>query len=220
MECKEKLFPNPQYTAELIKKNYGHAGKRFVEIIKQLGAEKIREIQAKFQKEIYRDNVMQKQSISLSIIMTADKIATDYLFEDEQYINLDDAREVLASQADVSEHERCYQYLIDKISMNGSRFDDTASVEQWGVIRDDYALMYPQAVKDLCEHNGFSYKAFMNWADRNGVLQTDGERQTKVRKIAGKAVRCVCLLLAEREVKDKDGFESADIYEEKELPFK
>lgn len=160
---------------------------------------------------------MQKQSIALSVVLTADRIATDYIFKDGEYIDLEDAKKMLASQAEVSEHERCYKYLLDKINMNRQRFDSLANIEQWGIINDGYAVMYVQAMKDLCESGGYSYKAFMNWADKNSILQTDGKNQTKLKKIAGKTVRCVWLLLD--EFKDKDGFESLDVAQE-ELPFK
>ena len=42
VECKEKVFQDPQYTAELLKKNYGFAGKRFVRILKEMGVDEIK----------------------------------------------------------------------------------------------------------------------------------------------------------------------------------
>ena len=220
VECEEKLFEDPQYTVELLKKNYGHAGKRFVKIIKEMGVDEIRKIQQEIQAEVYKDDVMQKQSISLSVVLTADRIITERLFHDEEYIDLESAKAMLASQAEVSEHERCYHYLIDKINMNKQRFSVDANVEQWGIIEQpgDYAFLFVQAAKDLCMQGGFSYKAFLNWADRQGVIQVDKDRQTKTKKINGKSVRCICLKINENV--DKDGFESADAYDQEDLPFK
>ncbi len=218
VECGEKVFFDPQYTAEFLRRNYGHAGKRFVNVVKELGIDEIREMQQEIQKAIYRDDAMQKQSISLSVVLTADRIATDHIFYDGEYINIAQAKNMLASQAEVSEHERCYRYLLDKISMNHQHFDPSVNIEQWGIIDNGYAIMYIQATKDLCEQGGFSYKAFMNWADKQGVILTDGERNTKNKKINGKAVRCVWLRLNEFE--DKDGFQPVDEAVQEELPFK
>ena len=215
VECGEKVFADPQYTANFLKKNYGFAGKEFVKAIKEIGVDQIREMQAEIQKEIYRDDAMQKQSIALSVILTADRIATDRIFCDGEYIDIESAKKVLASQSEVSEHERCYRYLLDKISMNSQRFDAAVNVEQWGIIDQGYAIMYVQAVKDLCESGSYSYKAFMNWADKNGLLQTDGKNQTKNKKMGKKAVRCVWLKLD--SAMDSDGFSPAD---QEELPFK
>ena len=66
---------------------------------------------------------MQKQSLSLSIILTADKLATDYLFKDAQYISLEEAKEVLIDRNELSDNERCYQFVLDKVAMNPARFD-------------------------------------------------------------------------------------------------
>ena len=66
----------------------------------------------------------------------------------------------------------------------------------------------------------------MNWADRQGLIQTDGTNKTKVKKIDGRSVRCVWLKLNEFE--DRDGFSPVKIgdeeenvpFEQEELPFK
>lgn len=82
VECGERIYKDPQKTADIVKKNYGFAGKLFVEIVRKLGTEEIKEIQKDFQKELFDSDKMQKQAIALSIILTADKIATDYIFKD------------------------------------------------------------------------------------------------------------------------------------------
>lgn len=217
IECGEKAYHDPQYTAGLLKKNYGFAGKRFVQIIKKMDLEELREMQQKLQKELFSVDKMQKQSISMSILLLADRIATDHIFYDGEYISVQEAESVLVDKSEVSEHERCYHYLLDKINMNRQRFDATATTEQWGMISGGYAVMYPQAVKELCRQGDYSYKAFLNWADKQGIIQTDGKNQTKLKKIDGKPVRCVFLQL--NEFQDKDGFEPAEVTQE-ELPFK
>lgn len=218
VECGEHVFKDPQETAETVKKNYGLAGKRYIEALKSLGVEEIRRIQKDFQAKLYDDEAMQKQSISLAILLTADKIATDCLFKDGQYITLEEAKSVLINKNDLSDNERCYHYLQDKIAMNGQRFDISTNAEQWGVREEGYAIIYNQAFKELCKNGGFSDKAFLAWADRKGLIETQGGRMTKVKKIDGNPVRCVFLKLNENV--DQDGFEQLEEYEQEELPFK
>ena len=217
VECGEKVYEDPQRTAETVKKNYGTAGKRFVEIVKELGAERIREIQNEFQKELFCMDKMQKQSISLSIVLTADKIATDYIFKDGQYISIDDARKVLIDRNDVSDNERCYHFIQDKVAMNGQRFDAVTSCEKWGIIENGYAIFYSSAFDQICKDGGFSKKSFLSWADKKALIQTQAGRQTKVKKINGTSARCVWLKLDENM--DADGFKPVDD-EQEELPFK
>lgn len=217
IECKENVFQDPQHTAELVKKHYGWAGKRFVNIIKSMDIEELRSMQQEIQKKIFSIDKMQKQSISMSVLLLADKIATDHIFCDGEYISMDEARNALVDKNEVSEHERCYHYLLDKINMNRQRLDGTAATEQWGIIDDGYAILYPQAVKELCRQGEYSYKAFLTWADRQGIIQTDGKNHTKLKKIGGKPVRCIFMSM--NEYQDKDGFEPAE-YVQEDLPFK
>ena len=222
VECQDHVFTDPQEAVEVFKRNYGHAGKQFVKIIKEMGVDEIRSIQQEFQKKIYQDGKMQKQSISLSIVLTADKIITERIFHDGEYIDLEEAKNVLVDHNELSEHERCYRYVLDKISMNNQRFDTETKVEKWGTFEQvdgvDYAVIYTQAFKEICNSGGFSDKAFLSWADKNSVIKTSGGRFTKTKRFCGRPIRCVYLKL--NPDIDEDGFEAKDIYEQEDLPFK
>lgn len=223
IECGERVFDSPGNTAELVKRNYGHAGREFIEVIKELGTDKIREIQQEFAMQLASDEKMQKQSLSLSIVLTADKIATDYLFKDGQYISLEDAKEVLVDRNELSDNERCYQFILDKIAMNPARFDiQNESVEKWGVIENGYAIIYTTAFTTLCKEGGFSRTSFLSWANRKELIQAEssGKKMDKIKSFKGNKVRCVFLKL--NDDADKDGFVKVTDGEngQEELPFK
>lgn len=200
VECGETVYRDPQRTVELLRRNYGQAGPRFVEAVKELGTEAIREIQHDFQRELFNDEKMQKQSIALSIVLTADRVATDTLFKDGQYISMEEAREVLVDRNELSDNERCYQYLLDKVAMNQQRFDKETKTEKWGAMepaagRPEYAVIFNSAFDELCRDGGFSKKSFLSWAARKGLVQTQGGKSTKTKKISGNVYRCVFLKL-------------------------
>lgn len=219
VECGEKIYQDPQKTAETVKKNYGHAGKEFVEIIKELGEDEIRSIQKEFQKQLLDTDKMQKQSISLSIVLAADKIATDYIFKDGQYISVEEAKKVLIDRNELSDNERCYHFIQDKVAMNGHRFDTITSCEKWGIVENGYAIFYNSAFDQICKDGGFSKKSFLSWAAKKGIIQQDSKgNHTKQKKIDGKNSRCVFLQLNLEENVDDDGFASIDETQE-ELPF-
>ena len=199
-----------------------------MEVIKAMGADAVREIQKDFQQQLFDDEKMQKQSISLSIILTADKIATDALFKDGQYISIDEAKKVLIDRNELSDNERCYRYIMDKVAMNGMRFDADTNCEKWGVIRDyvdkdafkgKYAVFYPQSLDELCKIGGFSKKAFLSWANKKSLLSHSAGKNTKPTKINGTVCKCVWLKIEEvSEVEtDENGFIQVD--EQMELPF-
>ena len=220
VECGEHIYKDPQKTADIVKRNYGFAGRRFVEIVRKLGIEEIKEIQKDFQKELFDSDKMQKQAIALSIILTADKIATDYIFKDGQYISLEEGKKVLVDRAALSDNERCYQYILDKVSMNGQRFDMSTGCEKWGAFENGYVVFYGQAFEELCKAGGFSKKSFLSWADKEGLIQAQGGRLTKIKKINGVSHRCVYLKLDNDIKVDADGFMEMDESVQEELPFK
>ena len=222
IECGERVFENPGSTAELVKRNYGHAGREFVEVIKELGTEKIREIRQEFARKLADDEKMQQQSLSLSIVLTADKIATDYLFKDGQNISLEEAKEVLVDRNELSDNERCYQFILDKVAMNPARFDiQNENIEKWGVIENGYAIIYTTAFTALCKEGGFSRTSFLSWANRKDLIQAEssGKKMDKIKSFKGNKVRCVFLKL--NDDADKDGFVKVDQAEngQEELPF-
>lgn len=221
VECGKRVYADPQYTVDILKHNYGFAGKDFVEVIKAIGADAVREIQKGFQQQLFDDEKMQKQSISLSVILTADKIATDMLFKDGQYISIEEAKKVLIDRNELSDNERCYQYILDKVAMNRTRFDATTTgYEKWGIIENGYVFFYGQAFEELCRSGGYSKRSFLSWGVKRKVVETDSRgNPTRQKKIDGKNNRCVCLKLNDGISVDPDGFVSIDDYEQEELPF-
>lgn len=104
VECThDKLFENPQDTIDILKKNYGFAGKDFVAALEEMSVDKIKNIQQEILKKIASDDKTDKQLLSLSIVLTADRIATDMLFKDMQYIDIQDAKNTLADVSDVAD---------------------------------------------------------------------------------------------------------------------
>ena len=204
VECGEKVYQDPQSTANILKKNYGYAGKDFVEAVKKIGIDDIRLMQQEIQKQLFSDDKMQKQAIALSIVLTADRIATEYLFKDNCSISIEEAKKTLIDRSEVSDNERCYHYLIDKITMNDQRFDTDTHCEKWGEIElpgveydTRIAIIQNQAMDMLCKEGGFSKKSFLSWAKKKNLLITENGRTTKVKKMSGVNVRCVWLKMVE-----------------------
>lgn len=220
IECGKKIYDNPQQTANLLKQNYGFAGKAFVELIRKIGIEKIREMQKEIQLQLFDDDKMQKQAISLSIVLVADKIITEQLFKDQQYLSVNEAKAVLVDRNELSDNERAYRYILDKVSMNDQRFDTDTKCEKWGMIENGYAIIYNSAFDDLCRMGGFSKKSFLSWADRKSLIQTQAGKLTKVKKINGQSCRCVWIKMDDGIQVDKDGFMTVDEDTQMELPFR
>lgn len=203
VECSERIFDDPQLTADTLKKNYGHAGIDFVNAVKKMSVDDIKALQKHYQRLIQDDDKMQKQSISMSIILTADKIATDELFHDGQYISIETAKKLLTEKEAVSENERAYWFIMDKVSMNEQRFDYETKCEKWGEtsINPDEGkkvIIYSAAFDEICKAGEFSRKAFLAWCIKKGLVETDSRGYpTKARRIGGMVTKCIFLKIVD-----------------------
>ena len=190
--CDSYIFEDPRKTASIAKTNYGYAGREFVKILKEIGVEGIMKIQKGFLDELDNDEKMQKQSLSLSIVLTADKIATDYIFKDGEYIDIEEAKQVLIDKNELSDNERCYRYILDRVVANRGRFDPrNENIEQWGIIEDNYVLMISTALSRLCKEEGYSRLSFLKWASDKGLIQGNGGRYDFTKKTNGICVKYV-----------------------------
>lgn len=230
------IFEDGNKVVEIIKQNYGFAGRRFLEAIEQIGWDQIREWQQTAYNRIKQKAEEQgvkkeeKQMLPMSILLTADRIATQYIFEDGQYLDFETCVKLLKNQGEVSENERAYEFIQNEIAVNISKFrpDDPVTGkyrgEIWGCIEDTgYAVIIKSVFDKMCERGNFSPKSFLNWADKRGLLDHGSGRLLKQKRINGPNSWCVFLKLpdgsleAVKEDIPEDKF--VEVPENLELPF-
>ena len=208
---------------KVIDKNYGFAGKEFIEAVLDLGFQEVAEIQQDFYNKIEtlsNGKKEEKQMLPLSVLMTADKIATDYLFHDGVYMDLEELLTHLKDRDDVSEYTRAYEYLKSEIAVNGNRFiqapeQDYVTGELWGKIEGSYVYIYKSAFDRLCAGGNISPKGFLSWAKTHDAINADDGRTTKLKRIGNNPPqRCVAL-----KIGDDEDFVAIDEEDLKELPF-
>lgn len=185
VNASDHIFDDPQETCRIIKDNYGFAGKEFVEIVKKVDEEKLKDIVKKYQDLILSDDNMQKQVISLSVVLAADELIDAYIFHDGQRISIDDAKKVLTKRNDLSENIRAYKYIMDMPMVHPGMFSligNTSEFEKtiWGEDKPDCILFIPTAFNAVCAEGKFSRNAFTNWAMKFDLLEvTPGRKDTK-----------------------------------------
>lgn len=218
------IFDNGNHVVEVIKKNYGYAGEEFIELVKDIGFDEISKIQKDFQQRI-QDRATEigvekeeKQVLPMSIILTADKLATENLFNDGQYLDFETCFNLLKDKDAVSENQRAYEYMISEIGINknnfiiqGSSRDDYRQI--WGVLEGEYAIILKNVFDKICKEANCSSRTFLSWARKKELIRVgkDG-KSTKTKRINGMVQRCIWLKLPD----DNDDF--VDV-EKGQLPF-
>ncbi|MBR1853402.1 MAG: DUF927 domain-containing protein [Lachnospiraceae bacterium] len=236
------IFEDGNRVVSIINKNYGHAGEMFVQIIQGMGVDAIKSMQEGFLAKINSraaeigDVKEEKQTIPLSVLLTADKIATDYIFEDGIYLDLNRCVDALKGRNDISENERAYEFIQSDIAINANKFvpefingEYVYRGECWGKLYPSdgktYAAIVVNAFDKICERGNFSRKAFLQWAKRKNLLQFTQGKMTKAVRLTATPVKCVCLELSwqndgqNAENTPPDGFLRVDGYLQNELPF-
>ena len=124
IECNEILITHGNSVVNLIKNNYGFAGKIYIEYIKKIGFDQIRTMFSDFYKKII-DNTKstEKQAICIASIMIANKLSQECLFSDEEELQIDDIKGFINDREEIETWRSAYDYLLNVISANIKKFD-------------------------------------------------------------------------------------------------
>lgn len=209
VECQEKLFAAPREVADTVKKNYGFAGKEFV---KRLEEEDSREYAAELFKgyftELSQNDTTEKQAMSAAILLTADRLCEEWLFEDGRALTAEEIKSFLQSKAAVSVHERAYQYLCEFVVQNRNRFcGKSQDNEVWGNLPEgeEEVWIVRREFDRICSDAGFHPKAFLSWLRDRGKIEVPSKGFEKTKRING--IPCHCVILRLLDETDDETYE-------------
>jgi len=230
MQC-DQIYENGNKIVELLKTNYGYAGREFVELLQSMKKEEIQEIQKGYYNRILnRSKIMntekeEKQMLPMSVLLATDYLIEKHLFRDGCLLDFEKCIDLLKSKGEVSENERAYNYLLDEIQMNNSKFaskeDVKTLMECWGIIDTDKALVIinGNAFDNMMKKGNYEPKSFLSWLAKNEKIEIDSDgNKKKNKRINGIGGRCVFLKLSGYIEIDENGFIKIDESQEK-LPF-
>ena len=213
VDCHDtKLFDEPKRTATSLYANYGFAGREFAEHLMEDGAiERIQKLQEAMQDALKTGDTMDKQTASAALILAADRLSEEWIFQDGILLQPEDISKYLVSKETVNQNARALQYLYDFININQARFSpeaDTHQGEIWGDLDDDYAYIIRSKFDQILQDEGYNASAFLGWAKNRGYVQCSNKGEpTKPKRINGRVSRCVWLKIAdfENDLDDIDG---------------
>ena len=193
-----------------MKNNYGFAGKNFVRAVILMKPEELEQRRDDLYKQIAREDKMQKQAYAMSVIMLADRITEELFFNDGVIISPEEAVELMTERESVSDNQRAYEYIMDKLGMDEMRFDPASdkAIEQWGFRSDGYVCFYIAALNNLLKEEGYGVRPFLAWLDKRGMLDKDGGKSdrhlTKQGYVKGKRFRVYKIKIVEDITNDDE----------------
>lgn len=224
------IFDNGNHVVEILRDNYGWAGVKFIDLVKDMPAEAINAIRRDFEQKIKDEAARQgsakeeKQILPMSLLLTADKMVTDYIFEDGIYLDLPLMVSQLKDVNSVSEGLRGYQAIMDYSEIYAAKFGSKTEFkpESWGYVEDGYLYVIPTIMRNIAQQQNFSVKAFCSWARNKHLLRANVDNQNMV-KINNHSKRFYTIKMYYEEISsetpintDKDEFQDVG---NTELPF-
>lgn len=208
VECgNTDIFTDAHRVSDIIRKNFGFAGREFVEEIEKMNIEDIQAIQKGYYEQLISESKAsgtekeQKQLIPMSVILTADELAEKFIFQDGVRLDMKTCLDLLKNKNDVSEGIRAYNYLIETVGSNSFRFIELEDeeypnrYEQWGkYIGDSKVAIIGRFFDKIITDAGSQPKSFLSWADSKKLIEKDSKGNfKKVIKFDGDPIRCVVI---------------------------
>ena len=213
IECSPpgKVIRDGMRIANELKKNYGFAGKAFLE---KLDDEVVMDAVTRRYQELFRklseSDTTEKQAMAAALIVVADELITRWFFGGGAPVTVEQISTFLQTKAAVSAGERGYQYMRDWVAQNSARFRTGIETgDTYGVIDGDWAFIISKVFGEAAESGGFSRQALLSYLKQKKLIQTRGKRYTVGKRINSTVnTDCVALLLVRPdEPKEADDFE-------------
>lgn len=213
IECKANsvVITDGMRVSGAVKRNFGHAGKAFVEKLYAAGDDVPQEIHNRYQvlfKTLAAQDTTEKQAMAAAAIVLGDELACRWIFGGtEQPVTMEQISEFLTSRAAVSAGERAYKYLCDWVSQNSNKLTGkTDNGDVLGTLDGCRAYIIRSVFERVLQDAGYSMKATISWLKQAGLIETRAKNNTKARRINGVPTECFCLLLPdiEEEIDETD----------------
>ena len=221
IECyaNDKVIEDGHKTANVLKLNYGFAGKDFVMHLQEDGAiQHARDLYEQFYLSCAGNDTTEKQAMAAACILTGDALATEWIFQDDNALTVSDIGEFMKSREGISLMERGYNVLCDWVTINSNKLrgiheDDKG--ECYGIVDGDTAFIIRSVFSRVCADNGLSEKGLLSHLRSRGLIDCRDGKFVRTKRIGPTQVAtCVWLKLP----KPDGSAEIANILDD-ELPF-
>ena len=209
IECKsaQAVIKDGMRISGAVKRNYGFAGRKFVERLYQPGV--IDQVSERY-RELFRilsdRDTTEKQAMAAAAIILADELACQWIFSGQQPLTIEQVSEFLASKAAVSAGDRGYKYLCDWVTQNSNKLcgrSENPNIEVLGALEDGRAYIIRSVFERILQDAGYSTAAMISYLKQSNLIETRGRANTKGKRINGLPTECFCLRLPSVELDDE-----------------
>ena len=210
IECKsaQAVIKDGMRISGAVKRNYGFAGRKFVERLYQPGV--IDRVSERY-RELFRilsdRDTTEKQAMAAAAIILADELACQWIFSGQQPLTIEQVSEFLASKAAVSAGDRGYKYLCDWVTQNSNKLcgrSENPNIEVLGALEDGRAYIIRSVFERILQDAGYSTAAMISYLKQENLIETRGRANTRGKRINGIPTECFCLRLPAVDLDDEE----------------
>jgi len=204
IECrkKAKVIEDGHKTSGIMKRNYGFAGRIFVEkLMEPDQLDRARSLYESTYTECMKNDTTEKQAMAAAIIIVADQLATEWIFQDKNALTVANMAEFLKSKEAVSAADRGYHYMCDWTSQNASKLKGTSdSADVYGYLPEEgedigWVYIIRSVFNKACEGEGINARALLSHLRTEGLIKTRGRAMTLSKLINRVKTECVVMKL-------------------------
>jgi uncharacterized protein (DUF927 family) len=186
-----KIIENGSKTVSIITENYGFAGKIFIEQVKSIDKEQLNQLYNYYFEKLKKiSDTEDKQAINMAVILLADMLSCNCIFQDEKPLEPEDVKDFMFSKKQIDIDERAYEVFLDECEINERKFynnrekgpseSPASNGEIWGLMNDYEITIIKKKLSDILEKNGFNYtKTIKGWVKKGYVeVNTNGRTMT------------------------------------------
>ena len=210
IECKsaQAVIKDGMRISGAVKRNYGFAGRKFVERLYQPGV--IDQVSERY-RELFRilsdRDTTEKQAMAAAAIILADELAGQWIFSGQQPLTIEQVSEFLASKAAVSAGDRGYKYLCDWVTQNSNKLcgrSENPNIEVLGALESGRAYIIRSVFERILQDAGYSTAAMISYLKQENLIETRGRANTRGKRINGIPTECFCLRLPAVDLDDEE----------------
>ena len=149
----------------------------------------------------------------MALILLADRIVTDIFFKTESPLTVEDVKQYLATDQQVSVAERAYSYICDAIAENINKFNADSNSGVWGLAEGDAVYINKSVLSRLLNEEGYDFEAVRREWGQKGYMKKAPDGKYRWTKYI-KSQSFMCFKIVTGDIEQETLFEEDD-----ELPF-
>lgn len=214
IECKssQAVIKDGMRISSIIKRNFGWAGKKFVEQIYKPG---ILDVITQRYQSLFHDlsdqDTTEKQAMAAAAVILADELVCQWIFSGTQKpLTVAQLSEFLASKAAVSAGDRGYKYLCDWVTQHSNQLcgrSENSTIEVLGALDGNRAYIIRSVFERILQDAGYSTAAMISYLRQENLIECRGKHNTKGKRINGIPTECFCLVLPPVDMDDEESDE-------------